>query len=251
LTLGHFRVTLNFTEGSSNGIPPRSTLLLPFLIWPFNRPFFIEPLEEKLVIQEQTHSYLSRSISLLCASYRGDAPAEFLNQFRTLARQYTGVEEVVLLAAGEDRGQQRPGNMLTSIPIRVMDEVVGELQVYIRIQAFQDSSPLPLTRFLAHHLTLALQSAGLHSSHRALRAELEQLDGKVSEHRLVERARGILESQRLIPAGEGKRLLGKVSRQSGRNLREIAKSIVATERRSALRVRRELFGLGAPNHIAG
>jgi hypothetical protein len=202
------------------------------------------------VIQEQTQSFLSRSISLLCASYRGDAQAEFLNEFRTLARQYEGVDDVVLLAAGENHSQQRPGKMLTSIPIRVMDEVVGELQVYIQIQAFRDSSPLPLTRFLAHHLTLALHSAALYNSHRALSAELARLDGKVAEHRVVERAKGILESQRLIPPGEGKRLLGKVSRQSGRNLREIATSIVATERRSTLRMRRDLFGLGAPNRIA-
>lgn len=202
------------------------------------------------MIQVHPQSFLSRSISLLCASYRGDAPAEFINQFRTLARQFSGVEDVVLLAAAEDRNQQRPGNMLTSIPIRVLGEEVGELQVFIRIQAFKNSSPLPLTKFLAHHLIIALQSAALHSSHRALRAELEQLDGKVEEHRLVERARGILESQRLIPPGDAKRLLGKASRQTGLNLRQMAKNIVSTERRSALRVRREMFGLGAPNHLA-
>jgi ANTAR domain len=202
------------------------------------------------VIQEHPQLFLSRSISLLCASYRGDEPAEFINQFRTLARQFAGVDDVVLLAAVEDRNQQRPGNMLTSIPIRVLGEVVGELQVYIRIQAFKNSSPLPLTKFLAHHLTIALQSAALHSSHRALRAELERLDGKVEEHRLVERARGILESQRLIPPGDARRLLGKASRQTGLNLRQMAKNIVSTERRSALRVRREMFGLGAPNHLA-
>jgi LytS/YehU family sensor histidine kinase len=207
-------------------------------------------IEDIPLIQEPSLSFLSRSISILCASYRGDERATFLKEFRTLARQYEGVDDVVLLAAEEDHSQPRPGKMRTAIPIRVMDEVVGQLHVYFRIKAFQDSSPMPLARFLAHHLTLALHSAALHHSNRALNAELASLDGKVSEHRMVERARGILESQRLIPAGDAKRLLGKVSRESGRNLREIAKSIVASERRSAMRLRRNLFGLGAPNHVA-
>lgn len=199
---------------------------------------------------DPTNSFLSKSISLFCASYRGNAPEQFLNQFRMLARQFEGVDDVALVAAGEDGGRNRPGNTLTSIPIQVLDKVVGELQVYIRLKSFQHSSPLPLTRFLAHHLTSALHSAAIHSSHRALHAELAHLGGKVAEHRLVERARGILESQKLIPAGEAKRLLTQVSRNSGRNLREIARSIVATERRTALRLRQRMFGLGAPNHIA-
>jgi hypothetical protein len=141
--------------------------------------------------------HLLRSISLLCASYRGGA--DFIEKFRALARRFDGVDEVLVLAAGEERSQHRPGNVFTSAPVRVMGEVVGELQVFIRISSFRDSSPLPLTKFLAGQLGMALQFGGIHSSRRALEGHLAQFETEVREHKILERARGLMASRKLIP----------------------------------------------------
>jgi hypothetical protein len=182
-------------------------------------------LEEILMTHIFQENYLQRSLSLLCASYIGGD--DFFPKFRSLAIQFPGVDDVVVLAAGEEDSQHHPGNMFASAQIQVMGRIVGDLRVYIRLSAFAESSPMPVTRFLAQQLSLALQSAAIHSSHSALQSQLNELEEKVTEHKLVERARGWIESHRLIPAGEGTRLLKKVSHQSGRRVQEVAKGIVA------------------------
>ena len=189
-------------------------------------------------IEQQNH--ISYSLSLLCASHTGKAG--FLEKFRSLARQFDGVEEVVMVAAGrEDSAATRPGKVFTSTPIRVLGEVVGELQVFVRITCFKDSSPLPLTRFLARQLEAALRGSAIYLSNSALTRQLAKLEDEVQEHKLFERARGIIESQRLIPAGQGARLLKKVSRQSGKNLRELANGILAAAEKNPWQFRKEFY----------
>ncbi len=183
------------------------------------------------------------AVSQLCASYRGEA--DFFSKFRRLAREFEGVDDVVVLAAGSaaphERRQATLGRLLASEPVRLMNEVVGELLVYLSIDAFRNSSPMPVTRFLAKQLGAALQSAAIHSSNLALQEHLAGLEAEVRERKLLDRACGVIESRRLIPAGEGERLLKKLSDQSGRNLSDVASGIVATANKNPWKFRREFW----------
>lgn len=182
---------------------------------------------------------LSRAISLLCGAHAGEPG--FFDRFRSLAKRFDGVEEVAMVAVGETDGTVRPSNVFTTAPLRVAEEVVGELRVYIRVGAFRESTPLPLTRFLARQLEAALRGSAIHVSHSMLRDELAKLQNEVLEDKLFERARGIIESQRLIPAGQGARLLRKVSHQSGKNMRQLAKGILAAAEKNPWRFRKEFY----------
>ncbi len=183
---------------------------------------------------------LIRSICQLCASHTGKPG--FFERFRFLARQFEGIDEVIMIDAGrESAAGIRPGKVYTSAPIRVMGEVVGRLQVYIRVRAFRDSTPLPLTNFLGRQLESALRGSAIHVSHSVLTNQLAVLESEVQEHKLIERARGFIESKRLIPTGHGARLLEKVSRQSGKNLQELARGILTAAEKSPWRFRKQHF----------
>jgi hypothetical protein len=179
------------------------------------------------------------TVSQLCAAYRGEE--DFFSRFRALALQFEGVDDVIILAAGQTRVKTEGGKFFATEPVRCMKEVVGELVVYIQIDAFRNSSPMPVTKFLARQLEIAVQSAAIHASNLALQQHLAGLEAEVSERKLLERARGVIESRRLIPAGEGERLLKKLSDQSGRNLKDVAQGIVATANKNPWRFRREFW----------
>lgn len=178
-------------------------------------------------------------ISRLCVSYQGGD--EFFAKFQFLARQLRGVEEVVVLAAGEQATGHRPGKVFASAPIRYLDEIVGELHLFFNIECFRSDSPLPLAKFLAKQLGIAIQSAAVQASNTALQERLAGLQSELHEHKLLERARGVIESRKLIPTGEGQRLMQKVSTQSGKTLRDVAQGIVAAANKNPWRFRREFW----------
>jgi hypothetical protein len=179
------------------------------------------------------------SISKLCISYRGGK--QFFEQFRTLARQFDGVYEVAVVAAGEMPRAQRPGIVFASAPIRYLDETVGELHMFFDAARFQDRSPLTLVKQLARQLGIAIQAAAIQTRNGDLKAHMAGLEAEIHEHKLMERARGVIESRRLIPKGEGERLLKKVSAQSGKTLREVARGIVSSANKNPWKFRREFW----------
>lgn len=181
----------------------------------------------------------SFAVSQLCASYRGEE--DFFTKFQALARQFEGVDDVLVVAAGHENITEPREHVFASEPIRFMDHVVGELRVYIRLEAFRHSSPTPVAKFLAKQLGLAVQAAALQASNAALQEHLAGLEAEVHERKLLERARGVIESRKLIPAGEGERLLKKLSHQSGRNLSDVARGIVATANKNPWKFRREFW----------
>lgn len=179
----------------------------------------------------------SFSIAQLCASYQGGE--DFFPRFQALARQFDGVRDIAILAAGERPDVHGPEKFFASAPIRHLDEVVGEVHMFFDPARFQERSPLPLVKYLAKQLGIAIQAAAVHQCHAALRQHLAGLEGEIHEHKLLERARGVIESRKLIPAGEGQRLMRKVSAQSGKTLRDVAQGIVAAaNKRKSLFVKR-------------
>jgi hypothetical protein len=172
-------------------------------------------------------------ISQLCASYRGED--DFFTRFQSLARCFCEVEHIDVLAVGERRKEPRPGKIFASAPVRYLDEVVGEVHLFFDILKFPNDRPLHLVKFLAKHLGMAIQSAAVYAANEALQGHLAGLKAEVDEHKLLERARGVIESRRLIPAGEGQRLMKKVSDQSGKALQDVAQRIID----SAHRIRRD------------
>jgi hypothetical protein len=173
------------------------------------------------------------AVARLCASYCGGD--DFFPRFRALAREFEGVDDVAFAGLGEDK----QAGVCSVEPVRFMDETVGELRVFLNMEAFRESSPAPLTRFLAKQLGNAVRSAAIHASNAALQEHLAGLEAEVHERKLLDRARGVIESRKLIPAGEGERLLKKLSDQSGRNLRDLAKGIVTTAAKNPWKFRRE------------
>jgi hypothetical protein len=179
------------------------------------------------------------SISTLCASYRGEG--DFFTKFQNLALGFNGVEHVAVLPAGERPEAPQPGKNFTSAPVRYLDEVVGEVHLFFDLRRVSDDGSLRLVKFLANQLGMAIQSAAVYASNEALQGHLTGLQAEVHEHKLLERARGVIESCRLIPAGEGQRLMKKVSAQSGKTLRDVARGIVASANRNPWKFRREFW----------
>jgi hypothetical protein len=182
---------------------------------------------------------LSFSVSQLCTLYQGEQ--DFFSKFRALARRYKGVEDVAVLAAGERAMGQRPGIAFAPAPVRFLGEVVGELHLYFESESFHSRSPQQLVNFLAKQLGIAIQAAAVQASNAALQEHLEGIRAEIREHKLLERARGVIESQRLIPAGEGQRLMRKVSEQSGKKLKDVAQGIVAAANKNPWKFRREFW----------
>jgi hypothetical protein len=184
------------------------------------------------------------SISELCASYGGEGG--FFARFQGLARQLDGVQDVVVVASEEC--PVRAGSFvsarvsaLVSAPVKHFEEVVGELHLVYDPRSFENRSASALAGFLAGQLGFALQGAAIQRSNVILQNELEELLAGIQEHKLLEKARGVIESRPLIPAGEGQRLLRKVSAQSGRNLRDLAQGIVSSANRNPWKFRREFW----------
>jgi hypothetical protein len=178
-------------------------------------------------------------LSELCASHRGEN--DFFAKFATLAVRFEGVENVMLLATGERPPVARPGKIFASAPIRYLDQIVGELHMFFNVQSFRESSPLPLVKLLAKQVEMAIQAAAVHASHGILQEYRAGLEAEIHEHKLLERARGVIESRRLIPPGEGKRLMQKVSDKSGKTLRDVARGIVTSANRNPWKFRREFW----------
>ena len=114
------------------------------------------------------------------------------------------------------------------VPVKCFSEVVGELQVL----GAGDLNPEPLAKYLAGQLGIALQGVAVRRSQAILENRAVRLLGEIEEHKLLEKARGVIETRRLIPAGHGQRLMRKVSAQSGRKLRELAQGIVNSANRN-------------------
>jgi len=179
------------------------------------------------------------AIKRLCAAH--DGSADFFGRFRALALEMNGVLDVSITAIGHEGWDQRPENVFASAPVRFLDETLGELRVFLRVESFRESSPLPLARFLAAQLGIAIQAASVYAANRELRERRAETEAELQEHKLMERARGVIETRRLIPAGEGERLLKKASEQAGRNPRDVARGIVAAANRNPWRFRREFW----------
>jgi hypothetical protein len=175
-------------------------------------------------------------ISQLCASYRGEA--DFFIKFQELARRFSEVDHVTVVSVGERLKEPRPGKVFASAPVRYLDDVVGEVHLFFDIRKFPNDRPLQLVKFLARQLGMAIQAAATYASYQALQAHLAGLQTAVHEHKLIERARGVIESHRLVPAGEGQRLMKKVSDQSGQSLQDVARRIVESADRYSRKVHR-------------
>lgn len=176
------------------------------------------------------------SISELCASYGGEGG--FFARFQGLARQMDGVQDVVVVASGERLAR---AGCFVAVPMKHFDEVVGELHLFYDLKHFENRSPLALAKLLAGKLGIALQGAALRRSNAILQNEFAELLTDIEEHKLLEKARGVIESRPLIPAGEGQQLMRKVSAQSGRKLRDLAQGIVSSANRNPWRFRREFL----------
>ncbi len=179
------------------------------------------------------------AIEQLCASH--DGSEDFFFRFRDLACRMEGVLDVSVIAAREESGDYRPRNVFASAPIRFLDEAVGEVRVFLRMDAFRESSPLPVARFLARQLGIAIQASAVYAANRELRERRAETEAELHEHKLMERARGVIETRRLIPAGEGERLLKKASEQAGKNPRDVARGIVEAANKNPWRFRREFW----------
>ena len=179
------------------------------------------------------------SISKLCISYHGGN--DFFDRFRSLAIQIRGVQDIVVVSTGDKQDGPRPGKIFASAPIRYLDNTVGELHLYFDPAQFEDRSPLPLVRQLARQMGIALQVAAIQACNGDLKEYMAGLEMQIHERKLLERARGVIERRRLIPKGEGERLLKKVSAQSGRTLRDVARAIVSSANRNPWKFRREFW----------
>ena len=178
-------------------------------------------------------------ISQLCASYRRES--DFLTKFQNLARRFEGVQYIVVIAAGEKPGPSGPGTAIASAPIRYLGETIGELRLFFDVLLMPNDRALDLAKLLSGQLGMAIQSAAVHTMKEALQGDLAGLDAQLHEHKLLERARGVIESCRLIPTGEGQRLMKKASAQSGKTLRDMANGIVASANRNPWKFRREFW----------
>jgi hypothetical protein len=176
------------------------------------------------------------SISELCVSYSGEG--DFFTRFQGLARKLDGVHDVVVGISGER--SVRAGSFV-SAPVKHFDQVVGELHLVYDPRGFENRNPSALAKFLAGQVGIALQGATIQRSNAILQNELEELLAGIQEHKLLEKAKGVIESRPLIPAGEGQRLMRKVSAQSGRRLRDLAQGIVSSANRNPWKFRREFL----------
>ncbi|MEU0077628.1 GAF and ANTAR domain-containing protein [Micromonospora tulbaghiae] len=122
------------------------------------------------------------------------------------------------------RGAKAGVGSSVSIGLPIQEAVVGALNVYaLTPHAFDDDDVLTVLQTFAAYAAVALANAHLYDSTATLARQMQEA---MANRAVIEQAKGIIMGERRCTPDEAFRILSKVSQDSNRKVRDVARALV-------------------------
>jgi uroporphyrinogen-III synthase len=116
-----------------------------------------------------------------------------------------------------------------SVPLLAKGEVMGVINVHHREPHQHSSDEISLLTFIGEQMGTAIQRSMLEDQNARLLEETEEMKRQLETRKLVERAKGILQSRQNLTEEEAYLRLRNESRRLRRPMKELAEAIILAE----------------------